>query len=166
METYARVAATGEPAAFDVRIEDLDVDLHVSAHRPQPGHFVAMFTDISDRARADRAAHEERERLLRVIGAFPLAVLITDAAGAVQQFNAAAAELLGVEPSLGAVAGRDLRNVWWPRTGKVAERGEWGTGRADQDGAARAGRRARDRAPRRRTPVHPHLGRAVRGRPG
>ncbi len=61
--TYGNVARTGEPAEFDIDFTSLDLSLHVSVFRPEPGHFVAVFADVSEQKRAAQAIRESEARL-------------------------------------------------------------------------------------------------------
>jgi diguanylate cyclase (GGDEF)-like protein/PAS domain S-box-containing protein len=51
---YVRVVETGEPVEFEVDVAPLGLRLQVSARRPEPGHFVTVFTDITARKAAER----------------------------------------------------------------------------------------------------------------
>lgn len=54
LETYGRVVTSGEIEEFETSLESLDLVLRISAFRPEPGHFVAMFEDITERSRAEQ----------------------------------------------------------------------------------------------------------------
>ena len=54
-EIYGRVVETGEPAEFEVDFAPLARWLRISASRPEPGHFVAVFGDITETKQADDA---------------------------------------------------------------------------------------------------------------
>ena len=69
IESYGRVAATGEPAEFDVELAALGKWLHVSATRPREGEFVAFLSDVTERIRAERYAKDSEERLRLSLGA-------------------------------------------------------------------------------------------------
>ena len=69
IESYGRVAATGEPAEFDVELAALGKWLHVSATRPREGEFVAFLSDVTERIRAERYAKASEERLRLSLGA-------------------------------------------------------------------------------------------------
>jgi len=60
IEAYGQVVETGEPANLEYYVQDLERYFNVSAYRPAPGRFAAIFVDITGRKRAE----EERERLL------------------------------------------------------------------------------------------------------
>jgi PAS domain S-box-containing protein len=64
LETYARVAQTGEPASFEIFFPPLKRHFHISVTSPRPGQFVTVFEDISGR----KAAEAERELVIRILG--------------------------------------------------------------------------------------------------
>ncbi|MEI6502176.1 MAG: PAS domain S-box protein, partial [Armatimonadota bacterium] len=59
IETYGRVALSGEPAEFEDWSEALGKCFSVAAYRPEPGKFACVFVDITDRKRS-----EARQRLI------------------------------------------------------------------------------------------------------
>lgn len=52
LDRYAKVVRTGESTEFEVPYPPLDKKLEVSAFRPEPGHFVTVFSDVTARATA------------------------------------------------------------------------------------------------------------------
>jgi PAS domain S-box-containing protein len=61
-DIYSGVVETGEPAEFEIDFAPLGIWLHISALRPEPGHFVAVFSDVTQRKEAERAVQRERDR--------------------------------------------------------------------------------------------------------
>ncbi|HSK08987.1 MAG TPA: PAS domain-containing protein [Vicinamibacterales bacterium] len=58
---YGRVVATGRPERFEVYVEPLRLWLAVSVYRPEAGHFVAVFDNITEQKQSEarlRAAHD------------------------------------------------------------------------------------------------------------
>ena len=65
---YGGVVDAGESAEFEIDFAPFGLLLHVSARRPEPGHFITVFTDITERDRADvefrRLNHELEGRMV------------------------------------------------------------------------------------------------------
>ncbi len=64
IETYGRVALTGEPAHFEYHTDALGRHYEVFAFRPAEGQFASLFLDVSARREAEEAlrqAHDELE---------------------------------------------------------------------------------------------------------
>ncbi|MBI5343555.1 MAG: PAS domain-containing protein [Deltaproteobacteria bacterium] len=59
IETYGRVALTGEPAFFENYSGNLDRHYVVTAFRPAPRQFACIFSDITDRKRAEDRIRSE-----------------------------------------------------------------------------------------------------------
>jgi PAS domain S-box-containing protein len=60
IEEYGKVVLTGLPARLENYVQDVDRYIQVSAYRPAPGQFAAIFSDVTERKQAEA----ERERLL------------------------------------------------------------------------------------------------------
>lgn len=54
LATYGRVVTSGEVEEFETSLEVLGIVLRISAFRPEPNHFVAVFEDITERKRAEQ----------------------------------------------------------------------------------------------------------------
>jgi len=103
IETYGKVALTGEPVAFEQYTAALDKHFHVAAFQPAPMQFASVLSDITDRKKAEAdlriaaAAFDCRE-----------AMIITDANTVIQRVNRAftettgytAADIVGRTPSI------------------------------------------------------------------
>jgi PAS domain S-box-containing protein len=61
LETYGRVARTGQPERFEMHFRPLDLWLAIAVYSPQPDYFVAVFDNITDRKRAEEALRRERQ---------------------------------------------------------------------------------------------------------
>jgi PAS domain S-box-containing protein len=53
IETFGRVALTGEPAHFEMSADELGIWFEVSAFRPAPNQYACTFSDITERKRAE-----------------------------------------------------------------------------------------------------------------
>ena len=63
LETYARVALTGEAAAFEVFFPPLQRHFFISATSPKPGQFITVFEDISARKQSEEVLRRSNQRL-------------------------------------------------------------------------------------------------------
>ena len=61
IETYGRVALTGEPATFESHAAALDRWFEVFAYRPAPWHFAVIFMDVTARKRAEERLREAQK---------------------------------------------------------------------------------------------------------
>nr|WP_321351452.1 GAF domain-containing protein [uncultured Methanoregula sp.] len=60
LNTYARVAATGQPEVFEVYFAPMRKHFSISVYSPQAGRFATIFEDITDRKQAE----QQREGLI------------------------------------------------------------------------------------------------------
>ena len=61
LDTYARVAASGQPEEFEVYFEPMKKHFAISAYSPGKGRFATIFEDITERKQSE----ELRDRLIR-----------------------------------------------------------------------------------------------------
>ena len=59
VQIYARVAVTGEPARFEKFSEALDKHFSILAFRNKPGQFSTLFTDITERKKAEETLRRQ-----------------------------------------------------------------------------------------------------------
>ena len=71
LETYGRVARTGEPAEFDIDFTPLDVLLHVKAYQPEPDHFVAVFENTTKLKKAVATLRRRESELSTLVDTIP-----------------------------------------------------------------------------------------------
>jgi len=62
---YGRIAQTGQPEKFESFLPALNIWFSVSAFRPAPDHFVAVFENITDRKRAEESIQQSEARLVQ-----------------------------------------------------------------------------------------------------
>ncbi len=91
IDIYAGVDATGDPALFETFFAPTGKHLQIIASRIAPGRCCTLFSDISERKRAE----EERERLLSAIEQAGEMVVITDPEGVIQYVNPAFEQTTG-----------------------------------------------------------------------
>ncbi len=101
IEVYGRVALTGEPLRFERRYpEPLNRWFEIHAYRPAPRQFAVVFTDITQRRKAEEdrkrteslrraLADQERLRLGAAVELATEAVVMADAGGRIAYVNAA-----------------------------------------------------------------------------
>lgn len=63
LEIYGRVASTGNPEQFEIYFRPLSKLLSISAYSPAKGHFVAVFSDITERRKMEEELKESRAEL-------------------------------------------------------------------------------------------------------
>jgi PAS domain S-box-containing protein len=105
IETYGRVALTGEPAFFENFHAGLGKHFLVTAFRPAPRQFACIFADITDRKRAETALLESQTELQAIYDHAPVMMCVLSADREVQYVNRALAEFVG-KPQTELVHGR------------------------------------------------------------
>jgi PAS domain S-box-containing protein len=107
IESYGRVALTGEPVSFENHSAALDRWYEVFAYRPAPRQFAVVFTDISKRKKTEeRERLEHREtafanRVLRAFVEFEGDELFDQALAVVQEETASPHGVFGYIPQPG-----------------------------------------------------------------
>ncbi|HEX9017329.1 MAG TPA: PAS domain S-box protein [Chloroflexota bacterium] len=103
IDTYGRVALTGEPIRFQSYSSDLGRHYEVAAFRPAPGQFATLFFDVTAQKAAEAAMQVAAEasaaraaQLQGVLDNMVDAVVVADATGAVTVVNDAAIRLMGL----------------------------------------------------------------------
>jgi PAS domain S-box-containing protein len=67
IEIYAKVAASGQPTSFETYFPPMDKHFSISVFSPRRGQFATVFTDITERKRAEESLQKIHEELeLRV----------------------------------------------------------------------------------------------------
>jgi PAS domain S-box-containing protein len=74
IEAYGRVAITGEPVYFDNYAGVLDRHLEVTAFRTEPNRFACIFTDVTQRKRAEEALRTSENLLSSIFRAAPTGI--------------------------------------------------------------------------------------------
>jgi len=78
IETYGKVALTGQPMYFENYSADLNKYFEVVAFRPAPGQFACIFSDVSERKQAEISLKESEEKYSRLINGSPYITHIFD----------------------------------------------------------------------------------------
>jgi len=76
---YARVAEPRTPEQFEIDFTPLSMQLFISVYSPQKGFFVAIFEDITERKKADRAIRESEARFKNLFEKMNAGVAIYEA---------------------------------------------------------------------------------------
>jgi PAS domain S-box-containing protein len=82
LEIYARVASSGESTSFETYFQPMNKYFHISVHCPETGKFATIFSDITERKKAEQlkdefislVSHEIRTPLTILIGALGVAM--------------------------------------------------------------------------------------------
>ena len=96
-DLYGGVVESGDPAEFELDFTPLGLRLHLSVFRPEPGHFVAVFADVTGRDAAAAALRESEELYRSILRASPDDITVTDLEGRILLVSPAAVSLLGHE---------------------------------------------------------------------
>ena len=78
IDTYGKVALTGEPADFENYAQELDRHYHVRAFSPRLNQFAVLFSDISKRKQAEAELKIEHDRYLSIFDSMNEPIYIAD----------------------------------------------------------------------------------------
>ncbi len=132
IETYGKVALSGEPVRFESFSEVLGKYFEVRAFCPEKGRFATLFHDITERKRTE----EELLKTSRAVEQSPVSIVITDLEARIEYVNPkfvaltgySAAEALGQNPRLlksGETPPERYRELWETITAGREWRGEF-----------------------------------------
>ncbi len=99
IDTYGKVALSGEPTRFENYSSETDKYFVVSAYQPAPKQFACTFSDITNRVRAEREASWIMSRLRGLLENSPTPIMILDEHGSLIDASTSAEEMLS--PSRG-----------------------------------------------------------------
>ena len=94
-EIYGRVVETGEPAELELDFTPLGRWLHLTVFRPEPGHFGAVFANVTEPRRLQRELDSERLRFKSLVENSAEAILLTLPDGSILAANREACRILG-----------------------------------------------------------------------
>lgn len=95
IETYGRVALTGEPVYFENYARELDKHFLVTAFRPAPNQFACIFADVTKHRRAEEALRESEVRYRELVENANSIILRMDKTGTVTFINEFAQQFFG-----------------------------------------------------------------------
>jgi PAS domain S-box-containing protein len=87
IETYGKVALTGEPAFFEDHSTERKRDFQVTAFRPAPNQFACILSDITERKHADLAMRESEQRFRFAVHSTAAGYFRLDAEGRWEDVN-------------------------------------------------------------------------------
>ena len=108
IETYGRVATTGESVHFENYVQPLGKWLEVTAFRTRQGQVGVTFADVSERKRAE----EMRERLAAVVEFSDDAIIGKNLDGTITSWNSGAEKVFGYSSS--EAVGKPMRMLLPP----------------------------------------------------
>lgn len=103
IETYGKVALTGEPVTFQNYAASLDKYFSVTAYRPAPMQFACTFSDVTGQIRYQQEterAQEQINRLAHICDVAPSAILVHDDVGKILYANEYAYRMHGYPKSV------------------------------------------------------------------
>ena len=95
-EAYGRVARTGRPERFEIRVAALGDWFDISVYSPRNDEFVAVFDVVTSRKQAEEALIRSEEQFRSLFETVPDGVVYQEANGAVTAANPAAESILGL----------------------------------------------------------------------
>jgi len=98
IENYGKVVLTGEPLHMENFTNNLKRWYSVFAYRPAPDRFAVVFSDITDRKKAEEALSESEQRFRTMADAIPQLAWIAKADGWIYWYNRRWYEYTGTTP--------------------------------------------------------------------
>ena len=135
LETFAKVATTGQAQSFEAYAEVWDRNFQVSAVALATDHFATIFSDVTERRRKDRELRALKDDLEATLSALPDLLFDIDLEGRIHAYHAAREDELAMPPE--AFLDHTLREIFPPETAEasmaaLAEAQEHGLSRGTQ----------------------------------
>jgi PAS domain S-box-containing protein len=115
LEVYAHVAETSEPNTFHSYFQPLDQYYDISVFSPIPGFFATIFTNITERKRAEEALRETKDYLENLLNYANAPIIVWDDKYRITQFNKAFERLSG--RNVAEVIGKEV-DILFPAASK------------------------------------------------
>lgn len=97
IETYGRVALSGQPAHFENYSRALNKYFHIMAYQPKPGEFATLFFDVTEQKEAQKKLNDSNELNKYLLKTIPFGMDIIDAEGTIQFMNEKLKKIFGEE---------------------------------------------------------------------
>lgn len=97
-EIYGRVALTGVPEQFEVRVEPMSRDLSIKAFSPTREHFVAVFENITERRKAEESLKEGEAKYKSLTEKISDVLWTTDLEMSISYVSPSVEPVLGFDP--------------------------------------------------------------------
>ena len=111
VETYGKVALTGQSISFENYSAMLKKHYQVTAYSPEPGKFATIFFDITDSKTAVEALKESEEKFRQLVWEMQVGVLLQGPQAEIILSNPRALELLGLTED--QLLGRTSLDPYW-----------------------------------------------------
>ena len=92
VETYGKVALTGEPISFDHYTQDADRHFRITAYQPKKGQFACIFEDVTEQKKAEEGLKQSQEYLRTLMENTSEYIMISDKDGFPIIYNSAYAK--------------------------------------------------------------------------
>jgi PAS domain S-box-containing protein len=95
VQTYGKVALTGQPVQFDSYTEELDRYFRIYAYRPSLQQFAVVMMDITEHKQAELQIHSVADKYSTLFNTTSDGVVINNLDGVIQEVNDAYCEMSG-----------------------------------------------------------------------
>jgi PAS domain S-box-containing protein len=134
IETYGRVAMTGEPVHFEQYSGALGRHYAVSAYRPTENQFATLFLDITERIESERVLRENEQKLRALFEILPVGLSILDSERTLHYQNPALGRILDLPPQAMQDESRQQQRAYLRPDGSPMPPGEFPSARAAEEG--------------------------------